>query len=223
MPPFEDKGNVPEMDLLVFRDRFAKAVIELREAYPRLIESIRQVVLHAFGETGDVRRLRQQLKQRASKLLDRTSDQELRPILGAMTAFTGSDEDWLVAMATIVSQRPVDSWRETVLQGFAVRMQDLAGRIAAMETILARTERVLPEAVDGRRPRMVTLTESDGSMASRILWQDEAATGKAENVVARLLEEWGDDRSALETIFIVLSNRLISGRSGVNEEENNEH
>jgi len=223
MPPFEDKGNVPEMDLLVFRDRFAKAVIELREAYPRLIESIRQVVLHAFGETGDVRRLRQQLKQRASKLLDRTSDQELRPILGAMTAFTGSDEDWLVAMATIVSQRPVDSWRETDLQGFAVRMQDLAGRIAAMETILARTERVLPEAVDGRRPRMVTLTESDGSMASRILWQDEAATGKAENVVARLLEEWGDDRSALETIFIVLSNRLISGRSGVNEEENNEH
>lgn len=219
MAPFEDKETVPEDDLVVFRDRFAKAVIELREAYPRLIESIRQVVLHAFGDTGDISRLRMQLKQRASKLLDRTGDPDLRPLFGAMSTFAGADQDWLVSIATIVSQRPVDSWRETDLQGFAVRMHDLAGRFVAMETLLARTERVFPEPVDGRRPRMVTLTKSDGSMQSRILWQDESAAGEAENAVARLIEKWGSDKSVMETIFVLLSERLISGQPEAGEEK----
>ena len=56
---------------MLFRERFAKAVIELRQAYPKLIDSIKQVVLHAFGDGEDVAHLRTRMKLRASNLLVR--------------------------------------------------------------------------------------------------------------------------------------------------------
>jgi hypothetical protein len=141
LPTFEETEKLSDDNLTLFRERFAKAVIELRQAYPKLIDSIKQIVLHAFSDGEDITRLRAHLKQRASNLLERSSDPQLKPFLAALTNFAGIDQDWLVSVATIVSQRSVDSWRESDLQGFAPRMRDFAKRFAALEVLIARTER----------------------------------------------------------------------------------
>lgn len=213
LPPFEDLETVSHDDLAIFRERFTKAIIELRQVYPKLIDSIKQVVLHAFDDGNDLEVLRTQSKRRAAKLLDRCSDPDLKPLLAAMTNFSGSDQDWLVSIGTIVSQRPVDSWREADLLSFSVRMRDFAGRFGTMETLLARTENVLPETDGRRQPRMVTLARPDGKIASSIVWMDEACAEKARKAVGKLIQESGTDRSALETIFVLLSERLLAGLS----------
>jgi len=207
---FEDHEKVAENDLVLFRERFAKAITEIRQAYPRLLEQIGQVVRQALGDGSEIALLRPRMKQRAANLLDRCGDAELKPVLSTLTNFTGTDQDWLVAVATIAAQRPVDSWRDSDLQGFTVRMRDIAGRFTAMETLIARTDHFLPEPDDGREPRMITVTQADGKIASSIVWKNRAAAVKADQAVDQLIAEYGADQAALETILVLLSERLLA-------------
>lgn len=221
LEPFQSPDEIIDEDLLNFRERFTRAISELRQAYPRLLERIKQVVLHAFGSDQDLAPLRGQLRQRAPNLAGRCGDLTLRPLLGTLTNFSGTDIEWLVSVATIVSQRPVDSWRESDLDSFAVRMRDFAGRFRALETLIARTESVLPTANDGRQPRLVSLTDAEGKISSSIVWKNDAAVQKAEGAVEKLIRDHGMDRSALETILVLLSEKLLSEQAEAEEEAKN--
>lgn len=209
-------------DLADFREQFSNAIIELKQAYPKLIENIKHVVSESFDRTSSAANLRSRLKERAYPVVDWCSDAELKPLVKAMAGFSGTDEDWLVSVATIVSQRPVDSWRDSDLQDFATRMRDMAHRFLSLETLVARTEKVFLKPVEGRTPRMVALTKPDGSTASRIIWHNEALVGDAQQTVENLVQAYGNDRSALETIFVMLGDRILSEQSGASEDTGNE-
>lgn len=223
LPIFDDANPVPDDTLEIFRARFTQAIRELQDAYPKLIGGIRQVILRAFGSNSDeASQLRTQLQQRAACLLDRCGDRGLKPFLATLTNFSGSDDDWLVSLATIATQRPVDSWRDADLQGFPVRLRDLSGRFSALETLVSRGENTLPTADGGREPRMVSLTRADGRTSSSIIWIDEVGAQNAQSSFDMLIREAGSDKAKLEAVFLLLGEHLLSGRLEASEEGNND-
>lgn len=220
LAPLEDLNMASEDDLSLFRERFSSAVIELRQAYPRLIENIKQIVLHACGSVMDSGELRPQLKIRASSLLDRCVDVTMKPILTNLANFSGSDHDWLVSFATVVSQRPVDSWRDANLQSFAPLIRDFIGRFTALETLIARSEHYMPATERDREPRLLTLTRPDGTMFSSVLWIDKAHTRKANELLDNIINQTVADKNTLETFFLLLSEHLFPKDSNYNGEGN---
>lgn len=209
---FDETGSFPADALDTFRERFIQALLELKDAYPKLLENIRQVILRVFGGTciGDLKQLRAQLRRRASHVLNKCGDRDLKPFLAAMVNFSGSDQEWLVSLATIATQRPVDAWREADLHGFPVRLHDLAGRFSALETLVSKAEGTFPSADETTEPRMVSLTRADGRTSSSLIWINKANTQNAKATISKIISETGNDKSKLEAIFLLLGEHLLS-------------
>ena len=79
------------------------------------------IVQDVFGKDGSLKVLQEDLLRRAAPLAMRCADKQLKPFFVVLTKQTANIEDWLIALATIVNQRQVDSWRDTDLQIFSTR------------------------------------------------------------------------------------------------------
>ncbi|MFW6333103.1 MAG: hypothetical protein ACOC23_07350 [Thermodesulfobacteriota bacterium] len=84
--------------------------------------------------------------------MSRCSDKRLKPLVSALVRNRGTDAEWVAAIGTIVSQRPVASWRDADLNGFSTRMHDLARRFLALERLAAEERRRCPRGRRTRRP-----------------------------------------------------------------------
>jgi len=210
--PFDDQRTPQDRELVdTFQRRFTDAIVELKEAYPRLIDRIGDIVLRVFGgNVTDAEALRGQLKKRAGPLVAKCGDAGLKPFIAALAGFSGTHKDWLVSLATIATQRPVDSWRDSDLETFSVRVADLATRFSNLETLVAKAEMTLPPASNDRQPRMISFTRSDGSAISNILWVDAAGLDEAKATLGRFLGETQMDKARLQAVFLLLGEHLFS-------------
>ena len=54
-------------------------------------------------------------------MIDRVSDMEVKPFIKMLESFKGDQTSWLISLATIVSQRPVQSWNDLDIKTFSSR------------------------------------------------------------------------------------------------------
>ncbi len=207
---FEDSRPVSEETIEQFRSRFSQAILELKQAYSQLLSGIEETVSKAFGiRAADPAALRAQLQDRAQPLVERCTDRGLRPLLGILASHPGTFQEWLVSIATVAIQRPVDSWRDTDRENFFGCMRDLALQLGAFETLIARALNDLPAAGGGQEPRMVSLSRPDGRTATSLLWMDEVNIERARSTLNTILDGV-DNRSELEALFLLLGDHLLS-------------
>lgn len=218
IPPLRDEGSITEENLSEFQERFRRAILELRNAYSNLLREVETRVRKAFDHIGDLASLRQILKDRAQPLFERCGDPGLKPFVKTLAEFSGNDEAWLESIATLVARRPVDSWRDDDLKSFAVALADMVHRFKNLETMSQKLGRGMPQATNGRAPRMVTLTYPDGASISRIVWDDEKLNASVTQVVQNLMEKHGDDPSLLEALLLTLGERLLRSSSENDED-----
>ncbi len=215
VPPFKDETSITEENLKLFQERFPRAVTELRQAYRKLLHTIELLVRRVFNHTDNLSNLRHSLEQRAKGLLDWCGDSALKPFVKMLAEFSGDLEGWLESIATLVTQRPIRSWRDDDLKSFAVALADMAQRFHNLEMMAQKLETKLPSPANGRAPRMVTLTYPDGKSCSRVLWQDDQKHSSVVQAVQQLLTTHRNDRLFLETLFITLGQELL----GISSEE----
>lgn len=220
VPAFRTQEDLNEENLLRFQERFRRAVMELRDAYGRLLQEVEGAVREAFDHEGDLGALRSSLRERARPLCDRCGDLELKPLLKTLADFSGNDKAWLESVATIVSRRPIDSWRDDDVRNFAVTFPDIVHRFRSLETMASKLMGRMPQGPDGRIPRMVSLTFPDGVSLTRILWKDGRREDSVAQAVESLLEKHGEDRLFLETLFVALGERLLKTSDPHEPDEN---
>lgn len=223
VPPFRTDADkdVADEDFTIFQERFHRAVTELRDAYGKLIQGVEDILREAFEHPGDISSLRRSLQQRARPLFERCGDPELKPLVKTLADFSGTDQAWVQSVATLVSRRPIDSWRDDDLTNFAVALADRVHRFVNLETMASKLDRRMAQGQDGRIPHLVTLTSPDGASISRILWKDEQRSPSVFHAVESLLEKHAADRLFLETLFVALGERLLS--SDFNTEQDASH
>jgi hypothetical protein len=206
--------NTPDFSgetLKEFQIRFRQAVGELAQALERLVDRIRMILQETFGSRADLKTFREDLKVRAAPLVSRCSDNRLKPLISALARNRGSNNEWASAIGTIVSQRPVESWRDTDLNGFSTRMHDLARRFLALERLAAAERRQLPEGREGKEARLISLSRPDGTMESEIVWTDREGTERVKEKMDRLVKE--NDPDQLKSLFVMLGDHLLGDKT----------
>ena len=137
VPQFDEEKPISDRSIQEFQIGLRSCLVELADAYNKLLKKIQVVISEAFDADHDLKILRSELNDRSRPLIARCSDKNLRPLIAAMAKSTGRDREWLVSIATVATQQPVDSWRDRDLQTFPVRMNDFARRFTALEAIVA--------------------------------------------------------------------------------------
>lgn len=214
---FDGKSDFDAQAVEDFQNRFRNAVGELAQAFERLEDRIRMVLQEAFGSRADLKTFREDLKERATPLVRRCSEKRLKPLVAILARNRGTDNEWVSAIGTIVSQRLVESWSDADLSGFSTRMHDLARRFLALERLAAEERRRLPEGKEGKEARLISLTRPDGTMESEIVWMNKEEMAGVKEKMARLIE--GNDPNQLKSLLIMLGEHLLSDKTKTGEKD----
>jgi len=217
LPQFDKDKPISNGAVQEFQIRLRSCLVELADAYNRLLQKIQVVISETFGGGPDLRELRSELKDRVNPLISRCGDKELRPLISALAKTTGSDKDWVVSIGTVVAQRPVDSWRDRDLQVFSARMHDFARRFAAFEAIVAAEKSPLRRKRN-REPRLVSLTWLGGNTSSEVFWLGKSQSKRLQKTVDSLKNELSS--TELKGLFVLLGDHLLKG---VNSDKDNTH
>ncbi len=212
VPAFPAGEPVTDAAVERFQSRLREAITDLERAHGRLIEKIDLVVRKAFDADGDLPALRADLQARAEALAPACADDRLNPLVAALARNAGDDTEWLVSVATIARQVPVDSWRDRDLSAFTTRLSDLSRRFQTMERLTAEADGRPPEDRDGKKARLISVARPDGRMDSEIIWTDPEADERMKAEMDRLIRE--SDPDQLKSLLVMLGEHLLGEQSG---------
>ena len=212
VPAFPADEPVTDAAVERFQSRLRDAVADLARAHGKLIDRIGLVVREAFSAAdGDISALRATLQGRATALTPACADDRLKPLVATLARNAGDDSDWLVSVATVARQVPVDSWRDRDLSAFTTRIYDLSRRFQTMERLMAEADGRPPEDRDGKKARLISVAQPDGRMDSEIIWTDPEANGPVKAEMDRLIREKNPDQ--LKSLLVMLGEHLLGERS----------
>ena len=189
-------GLVPEL---------TKALKELRSAYPRLLDKVREQLTRAFILPASPEQMRRELTARAKRLLPVASDTQLRTFLVRAGDDTLDLHGWTVSVATFLGGKPPESWNDADLQKLSVNLVMVARRFVALEAAFMEHQQAgLPEGSVAVR---VSVTEAGKNEAERVVIVRKDERQQADAVGRRLLEavqaECGD--ASRETVVAGLA------------------
>jgi len=205
--PFTDDSDLGGNNTADFQIALREALLELTKADQFLQLEISEVIQNVFfGQEMGLQLLQDDLVQRAEPLISRCADKQLKPFLVVLGKQMKSVEEWVFGLATVVSQRPVDSWRDTDLQIFSTRLHDYYDRFQALEAVVS-AECDMPIKSNNQEVRYVSMMNSSGSNNKKILRVKKKSLGKMGSVISELSESFKKDD--LEALLVLLGDAVL--------------
>jgi len=213
--PFDQTGPVSDEIAIDFKNRFRSALLELTQAYTGFLKRIKSIFLNIFSVDDDLNILREDLKEAAIILLNRCSDKDLHPFLSCLAIPYSSEEEWIIALATIVSKRPVDSWRDMDENAFPSKLNDFVRRFKEIEAIAA-AEKGLPQKNQVHEARYISLTRPDGKRYSEVVWLNRKHRKKLAKSFHHLEKELSLEE--LKCLFALIGDSIMNKQKPSGEE-----
>lgn len=195
--PFTGRSKTDSRAADRFADLLADAIVELRNAYPRLLSMIQEQLAHATSSGGQLAELRQALKADATRLEGHVLEPRLKAFVGAL-ARPLDDQLWLENVAMVVSEGQAPRvWNDDVAGRFALRVSELGGSLRRTSALLH--DRLAADLSEGYSSSRMTLTRPDGTESIELLaltkQEKTAIDPHFDRLVAALTED-GVSRSA---------------------------
>nr|WP_319587911.1 hypothetical protein [uncultured Desulfobulbus sp.] len=207
--PFVSEGQCnSQVQELEFQKALRETLLELTRADKLLHEEIAKVMQSVFGREVPLSSLQEDLGERSALLVERCADKDLKPFLIVLGKQAPSPSEWVVTVATVVNQRPVNSWRDNDLQIFATRLHDLVDRFHSFESLVA-AELDLPTKKKNEEIRYVSMMNSAGSSQRKILRVKKKTLGGMQSIARRLRESLSPDD--LEALLLLLGDSVLQG------------
>ena len=125
-------------DITTYVTAIKDAFEELRNAYPGLLESVRQSLMEAFGlSSGKSLTLREPLQATAANLVEFVVEPDLRLFLSRILERNHSEDSWLEGVASFLAERLVSKWRDEDRAHFNIRLRQFVRRIRLLEATVA--------------------------------------------------------------------------------------
>lgn len=179
LPPFRADEPGGEARVEAFAAALGAGLQELRDAYPRLLETIGARVVAAFGLRAGGAAGRSELQERHALVAGTTNDAQLRALGVRLETADAGDAAWLESVAALVAKRPPELWGDGDLPAFEAAVAELGRRFRAAEELAVVAQRVPAEA-----PLLRIGLASGRGEVSRVLHLDDGDPG-----VARLRAE----------------------------------
>ena len=196
--------------------RTYKAVYELQQAYPKMLEEVRSTLQEQLR--GPEEGLRESLAVRARDLSGKVIEPDLARLVAALIAEIPGEDEWAEYVAMSVTGVPPSSWSDDDRRRFFGQLHDVGSTFRRIEALNADL-RSRGESFDALR---VTVTRSDGAEAARLVWVDDARRRLIEPIVDLALERArkhsGSDTEARDLLLAMLAEGdLISSGIRLNE------
>lgn len=189
-----------------FRSVLASALKELREAYGALLAKCQDYIYEAFGIRQGPRRLREDLRSRASYLQGRSIEPTLTRFVMAATEDLVDDEQWLQGLIMVIADKPADSWSDVDAESFELKLLDVARRFKHLEAIVRNNDALWRSGSEARR---LSIVKTDGTELNDIAWIDAAERGALEAKVEEIVEGLPADRAQQRALLAVLTERIL--------------
>ena len=133
-PTFDTEIATDTQSISQFFKKLKEALSELEQAYECLLEETVELMLaKAFNLAAKKETLRSELTRRATPLLSLTIEADLK---GLLTNICSSGQDfrgWLIAIASVLAQKPPDKWLDTDKTKFQINLSQLARKFQYFE------------------------------------------------------------------------------------------
>ncbi|MEJ2630297.1 MAG: hypothetical protein P8014_05275 [Acidihalobacter sp.] len=191
----------------------SSTLTNLGMAYRKLQEKIETALGHGFGISGPLSSIRSQLQVECANEMSKPADARLKSFVIRCADLTHSDEKWLDSIATLIVQRPLDSWNDDTADRFLEELTELCGHYQRwMKVVLLRDE--VPSA--DNRYIGVTLTKAGGEETSLFSTTNEASNAIALDLLASVTSAAKGDTKLAAT---ALAQALLEIKT-VEEKEN---
>jgi len=203
----EEMTDLEESSADLLQKRLKAALVELTQSYQLLIERVKNVLQSIMEMHADFGELRKNLILRSQVLTEKCSDKELRPFVQALSNSNLNEQDWVISLATIATQKPVDSWRDNDLEVFQVKAYDLFQRFFALEAIVGN-----PEALSGlgenKEARFISVTWPNGKTTKEIVSADRQRLQELQEKFKSITN--GLSNTDLQGLLILMSEHFFS-------------
>lgn len=209
----EDDHDVAE----AFGKKFRDCLQEIYQAYDVLLADAKTRLYQAFGIRSEVTKLREDLRVRATYLLNACIEPLLNRFVRAAVDVNKSDAEWLEAVVMVVSDKPPRSWTDRDITSYELALKDISQRFKHLEVLQRTQELENPDA----EPYLLTATRSSGQEVSRVAWVERADEHEIDRFVEHVLEdEFFDKNSQRKEAFLAkLSNKLLGADAQLGQDE----
>lgn len=199
----EDNAAVAE----AFGQQFRTCLQEIHQAYDVLLSDAQTRLYQAFGIRSEATKLREDLRVRATYLLNACIEPLLRRFVKAAVDGERSDAEWLESVVMVVADKPPRSWTDQDITAYELALKDISQRFKHLEVLQRTQELKSPDA----EPYLITTTRSSGEEVSRVAWVDRADEHEIDQFVERVLaDEFFKKSSQRKAAFLAkLSNKLL--------------
>ncbi|KAM3100078.1 hypothetical protein ACKFKF_12825 [Phormidesmis sp. 146-12] len=167
-----------------FCRRLQAALQEIQMAYPELLKDCKLKLYESFAVSGEIDKLREDLRVRSRHLLKQCIDPVLKRFITAAIADQPSDQEWLEAVLMIIADKPAESWTDDDVAGFEAALQELGRKFKNLEALSTDMEARSKEGFEVRR---ITMTRPDGQEVNRLVWMDKQQQSQVDDVISELL------------------------------------
>jgi hypothetical protein len=212
LEPFDiSKGSAqPSAERIpLFRGTLLRALTELQTHYESLLSRCRDRIREAFAVSPNAADVREHLRVRAQYLLGKVIEPKLKSFAIAAADASVSERMWLEAIATVVAERPPETWSDDDVLVFEVNLSDISRRFTGLEALQRET---VAEGRDGFDVRRVSITKPDGEEMHQMVWVDQTERELISRHMKRLLhglEEVHYDHQR-RAIAVALAEYLLS-------------
>jgi hypothetical protein len=168
LEPFSATGPLPESQLEAFIAAMASAVLELRGAYPALLERLTTALAGTLEAPTPLESLQAVVSHRAARLGDNVVEPELKAFVLRLVDDALGPKAWLESIASFLARKPAERWAESDEREFHHRLKLLGRRFARVQAVL--TENGEPMAVSpGESAFRMVITGTDGQELNEIV------------------------------------------------------
>jgi hypothetical protein len=168
-------------------DRFIEALVEhiheIRATYETLLRDCQARLYEAFGVRSRQENLREDLRVRASYLLENCIEPKLKRFVRDAVDVKASQTEWLEALVMTVADKPPRTWKDEDFTKFEHELIDLARRFAHLESLQKDSVRI----GSGFETLRLAVSEADGQEVYAVIWGDEGETKQVEELLTEFL------------------------------------
>ena len=179
------------------------ALEELGQAYPNLIQKIKEAMLSVFNYE-NIEELYKSQQERIKQMVDVCHETELRAVMKAFLREMEDIDEWVKGIAGIVSKKPVKSWDDNDLIAFTAKMKDYADQMEQLQALTSLSSNYLQ-----RDTRLLSIMTPDGNVRREIIYMN-GHDQDVQDKVSELLEMPAEKR---KSILIALADKLCGGES----------
>jgi len=209
----------PRSDTDAYFSRLRKALLELHQAYDRLLTAIEHELRDALRLPAQLSTARQEIAQRSGILGDWISDLNLRAFVSRLGDSRLAERDWLESVAALVASKPPASWSDADWHKYCVALAQYAEQLRRVEEIaLSKGE----QNGVGRLLRIGVMDDAGQERRDvlRVMPEQEPEIEQAISALETALNASGLDERLRLTALAELARRLLGGRStGKDEHE----